>query len=123
MFLTPPRNLLLEYLFDVANLFLNLSANFLVRSFSFQVRVLGGARDLLINRSLQFVRLARNFVFRAVFHNVLLAKREARGWPKVKDFFVSPFRMRSCTGLLISAIRVTQNNLINHCRDTVNVAH
>jgi hypothetical protein len=57
-----------QKLFHVADLRLNLSANLLLGSLRFEIRLVGRLADLFFNLSLQFVGHALDFVLRAVFH-------------------------------------------------------
>jgi hypothetical protein len=61
-------SLLVKGLFNVAGFFLNLPAEFFVRSLDFEVRILDRATDFLFNGAFHFVRAALDFILRAVFH-------------------------------------------------------
>jgi hypothetical protein len=60
--------LFLEDLFDIADFLLNFPTELLVHTFSFEVRIIRGVANLLLQRALRVMHCAFDFVFGAVFH-------------------------------------------------------
>jgi hypothetical protein len=67
-FLARPVHLFLEYLFNLADLFLDFAGDSLVLAFGCQAGVAGDLSRRLFNRALHLMKLAFDLIRRARFH-------------------------------------------------------
>jgi len=63
--------LLLEYLFDLADLVLNLAGDLFAGTFSLEIRVIRHLAGFLLDIAFGLVELPLDFIFCAYFHGVL----------------------------------------------------